>query len=169
MRIEIFPLEKVVIDSTALYLGMKQTDAEKIVGKGQFVRDCYYYYNSELAISYDKDSNINFIEFLGGIDGQLKPIIYGVSAFDADADEVFELLKQHNGDSILDAERGYCYSFHNISIGVYRESTPQNVTEMINEAASFGNPMSNEDIEYETRKAHHWATFGFGVKNYYQQ
>lgn len=83
--------------------------------------------------------------------------------------EVFELLKQHNGDSILDVEQGYCYSFLNISIGVYRESTPQNVTEIINEAASFGNPMSDEDIEYETRKAHHWATFGFGIKNYYQQ
>ncbi len=169
MKIEIFPLEKVVIDGTALCLGMKQAEAEQIVGKGQFARDRYYYYNSELAISYGKDGNIIFIEFLGGIDGQLKPIIYDVSAFDADADKVFELLKQHNGDAILDAERGYCYSFLNISVGVYRESTPENVTEMIEEAASFGDPMSDEDIEYETKKAHHWASIGFGIKDYYQK
>lgn len=169
MKIEIFPLEKVVIDGVALCLGMNQTEAEQIVGKGQFARDRYYYCNSELAISYDNDGKVNFIEFLGGVDGRLKPVIYGVSAFDADADEVFELLKQHNGDQITDVERGYCYSFLNISVGVYRESIPENVTEMIEEAASFGNPMSEEEIEYETKKAHHWMTIGFGVKNYYQK
>lgn len=169
MKIEIFPLEKVLIDGVALCLGMEQAAAEQIVGKGQFVRDRYYYRNSELTISYDNDGKVSFIEFLGGIDGQLKPTIYGVSVFDADADEIYELLKQHNGDEITDIERGYCYSFLNISVGLYRESIPENVTEMIEEATSFGNPISEEEIEYETKKAHHWATIGFGIKNYYQQ
>ncbi len=97
MNIELFPLEKVVIDGVSLCLGMKQDDAEQLVGKGQLVGDRYYYYNSELAVGYDSNSKVNFIEFLGGIDGQLKPVIYGVSAFDADADQIYELLKQHNG------------------------------------------------------------------------
>ena len=167
MKIEIFPLEKVVIDGTALFLGMKQAEAEQIIGKGQFIRDRYYYFNSELAISYDKDDNVSFIEFLGGIDGQLKPTIFSISAFETNADEVFELLKQHD-DDITDAEQGFCYSFLNISVGIYREATRENVTEMIEEAESFGNPMSEEEIEYEMKKASHWATIGIGVKDYYR-
>ncbi len=167
MNIEIFPLEKMVMDGSSLFLGMTQSEAEKIIGKGEFFGYRYYYFNSELAVSYDSAGKINFIEFLGGIDGRLKPVIYCVSAFDTDADELYELLKQYNGDSI-DTERGYSYSFINLSVGVYREAVPEEVTEMIGEAASLGVPMSNHEIEYETRKAHHWATIGFGVKDYYR-
>ena len=40
---------------------------------------------------------------------------------------------------------------------------------MIEEADGFGNPMSEEEIEYESKKANHWATIGIGVKGYYNR
>ena len=169
MSIEIYPLEKVVIDNIAIALGDGQSNIDAIIGKGQLVGDRYYYYDSELAISYDSFGNAEFIEFLGGVDGHLKPTIYGVSVFDADAAEIYELLKRHNGDNMVDTERGYCYSFLNLSIGIYRESTPESVSEMIGEAMRFGNPMADEEIQYEMKKANHWATIGLGVAGYYQR
>ena len=168
MKIELYPLEKVVIDGVSIHLGMEQSDVERLIGNGQFVRDRYYYNNNELAISYD-DGKVNYIEFLGVMYGRLKPFIYGVSAFEADANEIYELLKKHNGSEIADAEQGYSYAFLNISVGVYREAVPENVAEMIEEAASFGNPMSEEEIQYEIGRANHWATIGMGTDGYYLQ
>lgn len=168
MNIEIYPLEKVVIDDISIVLGTEQSRIEEAIGKGQLV-GYRYYYNSELAISYDKLGRADFIEFIGGVDGYIKPNIYGVSVFDADAAEVYELLKQHNGENIDDAERGYSYAFLDLSIGIYRESTPESVSEMIDEAKNFGNPMSDDDIQYEMKKANHWATIGVGVAGYYQR
>lgn len=167
MKIELYPLEKVVIDGKSIHFGMEKPEVERLIGKGQFVRDRYYHFNSELAVSYGNDDKVIFMEFLGGADGQLKPMIYGISVFDADASEVYEVLKQHNGNDIVDVERGYSYTFTNISVGIYREAVPESVAEMIKEAASFGNPMSEEEIEYEQKRANHWATISIGCKGYY--
>lgn len=167
MNIEIYPLEKVVFDGAEIYLGMARAAVEAAIGAGQFIRDRYYY--SELAISYDSDNKVEFIEFLGGIDGSLKPTIYGVSAFDTNADELLELLKQQNAGEVGDRENGYSYEFLNISVGVYREAVPESVSEMIEEAKVFGNPMTDDEIEYEMRRANHWATIGIGVRGYYQR
>ena len=43
------------------------------------------------------------------------------------------------------------------------------VEEMIEEAASFGNPMSDDEIQYEMKRANHWATIGVGIAGYYQR
>lgn len=109
------------------------------------------------------------MNFSGGVDGQLEPTIFGLPVFESDAKVIYELLKQHNGDNIDDTERGYCYSFLNLSIGIYRESIPENISEMIDEAISFGNPMTDDEIQYEMKKANHWATIGMGIAGYYQR
>lgn len=169
MNVEIYPLEKAVIDNVAIVLGTEQSNIEAVIGRGQQVGARYYYYNGELAISYDSFGKVDFIEFLGGVDGQLKPSIFGVPVFESDAKVIYELLKQYNSEDIDDADREYCYSFLNLSIGIYRESTPENVSEMIDEAMSFGSPMTDDEIQYEMRKANHWATIGMGIAGYYQR
>ena len=50
MNIEIYPLDKVVIDGVAIHLGMEQSAVESSIGKGQLVGTRYYYFNSEMAI-----------------------------------------------------------------------------------------------------------------------
>lgn len=167
MSIEIYPLEKVVIDGVAIYFGTERSAVEIAIGKGQLVGTRYFYFNDEMAIDY-RNNKVEFIEFLCGIDGVMKPTIYGISAFDTKADELFEILKKQNNGSIGDTESGYSYQFRNISVGVYREAVPEEITEMIEEAARFGNPMSDDEIQYEMKRANHWATIGVGVKNYYQ-
>ncbi|MBD5534285.1 MAG: hypothetical protein HDQ99_01165 [Lachnospiraceae bacterium] len=169
MNIEIYPLEKVVVDDISIYLGMNQSAVETAIGKGQLVGKRYYYYDSDMAIDYSDNNTVEFIEFLGGIDGSLHPVIYGVSAFDTLADELADLLRQKNDGEIDDSEQGYSYAFLNISVGVYREMRPSDVMEMIEEMKADGIPTeNNEDVAEEMRKANHWATIGIGVAGYYQ-
>lgn len=168
MNIEIYPLDKVVIDGAAIHLGMEQSAVESSIGKGQLVGTRYYYFNSEMAIDY-RNSKIEFIEFLCGVNGVLKPTIYGISAFEIHANDLFEILKEENNGVIGDTENGYTYEFQNISVGVYREAVPKEVEEMIEEAASCGNPMSDDEIQYERKRANHWATIGVGIEGCYRR
>ena len=168
MNIEIYPLKKVLIDYVAIYFGMEKSSVDTAIGSGQLIGNRYYYLNNEMAIGYN-NNKAEFIEFLGGIDGMLKPTIYGISAFDVQADDLFEILKKQNNGKIGDHENGYSYQFQNISVGVYREAVPQEVEEMIEEAASFGNPMSDDEVRYEMKRANHWASIGVGIAGYYQR
>lgn len=170
MSIEIYPLDKVVFDGVPVYLGMEQTAVENVIGKGQLIGKRYYYYNNEIAIDYSENGTVEFIEFLGGMEGSLHPMIYNVSAFDVEADELAELLKQENAGEVKDSEKGYSYSFLNISVGVYREIRPVDVLEMIEEMKAAGISMEeNEDVAADMRRANHWATIGVGVAGYYQR
>lgn len=168
MKIEIYPQDKVLIDKASIRLGMEQSNVESVIGKGVLVGKRYYYFNDEMAIDYNKNK-VEFIEFLSGIDGTLKPVIYGISAFETEANELLEILKVHNDGVVCDTENGYSYQFHNISIGVYREAIPEEVEKMAQEAEDNGNPMSDDEIQYEIKRANHWATIGVGVVGYYQK
>ena len=170
MNIEIFPLEKIVFDGVSVYLGMERAEVENAIGIGQLIGRRYYYFNNELAIDYSENGTVEFMEFLGGAEGSLQPFVYGLAAFDTDAEEMAELLKQKNGGEVMDTENGYSYSFANISVGVYREIRPSDVLEMIEEMKAEGIPTEdNEDVAADMRRANHWATIGVGVTGYYQQ
>ena len=169
MNIKIIPLDKVEIDDSVISLGMKKETVEKTIGTGKLIGERYYYYNSEMAIDYDSDDKVEFIEFLGGVEGSLKPVIFNISAFDINADALVEILKSNNDGDINDEEQGYSYAFLNISVGIYRESTPTNILEMIEEMKANGVSIEdNEDLEFEKKKAEHWATIGIGVDGYYR-
>ncbi len=169
MNIEIVPLEKVVIDGIPVYLGMKQSAVEAAIGKGQIAGKRHYFFDSNLAIDYDESKTVEFIEFLGGIDGPLRPILYGVSVFESPADELVDLLRQKNGGEIDDTERGYSFAFPNIGVGIYREIRPSDVAEMIEEMKADGiSTEGNEELAKDMRRANHWATIGIGAAGYYR-
>ena len=170
MKVEIYPLDRVELDGKSIFLGMKRAEVGVSIGEGQVVRgNEQYYYQNEMRILYDKDDKVEFVEFLGGVDGMLKPVIYGVSAFDTNAETLMELLTQKNAGTVRDEEQGYSYQFMEISVGLYREIRPQDVLEMIEEMKADGIPVEgNEDLEADKRRAEHWATIGFGVARYYE-
>ena len=55
-----------------------------------------------------------------------------------------------------------------ISVGVYREISPEDVRDMIEDAEEDGEPLDEEDIAEETRRASHWNTVGVGIEDYYK-
>lgn len=165
MKIQIIPLKKIIIDGKDICLGMTRTDIINLLGDGKFSHR-HYYYNNELAIDYDDEGKVEFIEFLGGIDGKLQPLIYGKPAFKMLADDIASILTNKNGNEIDDHEDGYSYAFLNISVGIYRPITPKDVEENAEEMICDGE-YDAEYVQEEMRKASHWATIGIGVKNYY--
>ena len=92
-----------------------------------------------MGLDFDENGFLEFIEFLAGNDGSLKPYIYGLSAFEIDADKLIEIITEHD-DEIDDSEANCCYSFFNISIGLWRKND----------------------------KSKRWDTIGIGKKDYYR-
>lgn len=169
MIIKINPLFGIQLNDTTLSLGMTKEDVITSLGEpfGVNGTEQLYYFENELRFDFNPDNKLEFIEFLGGFDGNLKPEIYGVSAFDIHADELIRILTRENNGTIIDNENGYSYAFPNIGIGIYRESIPEDIEEMVQEAKDEGEPMNDEDYKYELSKAIHWATIGLGEKSYY--
>lgn len=169
MKVTIYPLEKITLGTLSIAFGMPLASVEAVIGRGQIVRNRHFYFNNELAIDYDADHRVEYIEFLGGIDGDLQPVIFDCSVFDADADALAEVLRQKNGDEMTDVDGGYTLSFHQLSIGLYRETRPSDVLEMMEEMKALGIPTEdNEDVAEEMRRASHWAAIGAGISGYYQ-
>lgn len=166
MQITLRPLEGITIDDKFIQFGMSREEVTSIMGAGD-VRHRHFYYDYELAIDYDVNNAVSFIELLSGLQGTLKPFIYGMSVFERNADELFDILKTNNGDKVDDNENGYSYVFQNISVGVYRTSTPESVQRDIDEMKADG-VYDQAYVDEELMKANHWATIGLGKTDYYR-
>lgn len=167
VQVEVIPQVGIILDGKTIRLESTRAEVEQVLGSGETVRwNSLYYFNSELRVDFNEEGRVEFIELLGGPDGDLQPVLFGLEAFQADPEAVAELLKEKNGVDFLDRENGYSYAFKKLSVGLYRESVPDNVAEMMEEAKAGGNPLGEEEIEEEMRRTQ-WATLGIGVENYY--
>ena len=149
--LELLPLEGLRLGEQLLPLAASKEQAEALLGPAEeFQGDQWYYAESELRLDFDQSGRLEFIEFLGGLEGRLQPTIYGLPAFQTGAGE-------------------YSYAFLNISVGVYRSILPKDVREMIAEMEADGIPtLNNPNLELDKRRAEHWETIGIGVAGYYQ-
>lgn len=167
--IELIPLSGIRYRDKMIALTATPQEVETLLG-APYARHHYslYYFQNELRFDFDKNDKLQYIEFLAGIDGQIQPKIYDVCAFQTGADDLFALLCTKNDGEIDDSEHGYSYGFPNISVGIFRPRTPEAVEDMIEDAKEDGEPMDEEDIAFEMRKAAHWATIGIGIADYYR-
>lgn len=167
-QVEVLPQTGIIVGGRTIRLGDTRADVERMLGEpGSVIENSLYYFQSELHIVLDKTNRVEFIDVQGGPDGTLQAVLDGVEVFQADPDAVYELLKGKNAGGAEENENGYSYRFLDLSVGLFRESIPKNVDEMIEEARADGHPLSIEDIEYEKRRTH-WAAIGVGVKDYYR-
>ena len=146
MKVEVFPLKKIRIEDKEIAIGMNESQVKELMGKAERSFENYgsksyrsFYFDSELGLDFDENGFLEFIEFLAGNDGSLKPYIYGLSAFEIDADKLIEIITE-NDDEIDDSEANCCYSFFNISIGLWRKND----------------------------KNKRWDTIGIGTNDYYR-
>lgn len=146
-KFELYPLEKLMINDMNIYLGKSKEQFIKILGTPESDFENWdgnghtcYYFNSELSFDCDKNDNITFIQFAGGHEGELKPYIYGISAFDIKMKELYEILKEHNNGRI-DEESEESYAFVETSVGIWKDG-------------------ANDESDY-------WTTIGVGIKDCY--
>ena len=158
-------------DGTTLNFGCDREKAAVLLGAAEETRGgrCYYR-GGELALDFDGEGRLEFIEFLGGPEGVLRPELYGKDVFDCDADELLELLTEHNGPDVDENEAPYCYALRGLSVGLYREVAPEDIDAMLREMCRMDLTRVGEigmDMEAEQNKAHRWAAVGIGKENYY--
>ena len=167
-NITVLPLHGVEFDGKTVSFGQSREAVEPVLGPAQKEhRSRAYYCGGELAIDFDSADKVNFIEFLGGAQGELVPELYGLPVFETDADQVLELLKE-NGGEIVDEDGGYTVTVPTLSVGLYREITPADVEEMVRQMANMDvTHLGHVDLAAEQRRAGRWETIGIGSENYY--
>lgn len=177
MKVLVKPLEGIFWGDKSILLGEGRRNVEKTFEDMNFKdksdgagKLCFYLFNNNVRIDFDKNDRIEFIELLGGFNTKMHAIIYSVDVFKSNAEELVELFKKHNNGEIEDSENGYCYTFKNISVGIWRESTPESLAEFIKKMCndeSIDKKIVEEKIKEEMVKVDYWATLGIGVQNYY--
>lgn len=167
MNIKIKPLEGIEWNGKFISLKCSKEAVEQLFGKADPWENSYYYFDNELRFDFNDKNELEFIEFLGGVEGEIQPEILGINPFSIQADELYSILSEENHGEIDDSESGYSYAFIEISIGIYRENTPKDVLEMIQDAEESNESLSKEELDYEMNKANHWDTIGLGIKGYY--
>lgn len=175
MKILIKPLEGIFWEDKSIVLGEERKSVEKAFIDMSFKDKregdlSFYLFNNNVRVDFDKNNHVEFIELLGGFNTEIKAVIYGVDIFKTKSDELVGILKKYNDGAIEDSENGYCYAFKNISVGIWRESTPESLAEFIEEMRndeSVDEMIVEEKIKEEMVKANYWATLGIGVQNYY--
>ena len=162
-NIEIIPGEGIVLDGKKILLGSMKEEIISLLGEPQIIINSFYSCANELRFDFDENGRTEFIEFLGGIDGKLKPHIYGISVFDTVFDIVYAMLWENNGREFTDIEDGHCHVFDKIGIRLYREITHKDFEENLRAMKAEGIPFENYvDYEADKRKAFHWDTVGIG-------
>lgn len=167
MFFTILPLEGIQWNNQNILFGSTKKDVEAKLGPPESVRNSYYYFKSELRFDFSENDELEFIEFLSGRNGNVQPVIYGVKAFQVSADELYNILENHNSGNLIDCENGYSYAFPNIGIGIFRESTPNDVADVIKELQELGiDTTENPDVAEEQLKASYWATISLASPDY---
>ena len=172
-KIEILPLDGIVIENIGkLSLGQSKKKKEKLFGKPSESSNLkqLFFDEYEVRIDLDKKGNAEFIEFIyGPFPEKTELSIYGVNPFQIGATKLVEILAEKNNGKIDDSEAEYCYTFQNISVGVWRQLTEQNVEESIAEMKADNEYEENKDwLNEDLNKAKNFWTIGIGVKNYYE-
>ncbi len=167
MNIEIFPLEKVVIDEKEILLQMERSEVEKILGpreSGDTWGDSYY--QGQLKISYDLYGKVELIEFISNEDG-LRPFVYGADVFSEQADKICNILLEKNNGGITDKEEGRSYIFTDLGICVSRENTPDDVQDMLVDAQISGKETNFDELTKKMEQADHFDRIKVSIRQYY--
>lgn len=171
-KIEILPLDGIYIENVGkILLGQSKSDIEKLLGQPSTKSspNRLFYKDYELRIDLNKKSEIEFIEFIcGPFPEKTELSLYGIDPFKVGADNLLKILAEKNNGQIDDSEADYSFAFINISVGVWRDATPEDVKESIDEAKANNEYEENKHwLEEDLIKANNFWTIGIGIENYF--
>lgn len=173
IKIKIIPLEGIEIENIGkLLLGDSKSNIKKLLGKPSVISDKVqsYYDDYELRIDFDKNGRAEFIEFIyGPFPEKTELELYEINPFQIGAAQLVTLLSEKNNGKVDDREAEYCYTFFNLSVGLWRQATEQDVEdEMADMKANNEYEENKEWLEEDLKKSKNFWTIGVGVKDYYK-
>ncbi|GKS13400.1 hypothetical protein YDYSY3_44000 [Paenibacillus chitinolyticus] len=154
------------------YVAFGQTvqQVKLLLGEPSRAYDKQLFYDElELRIDLNDEDRVEFMECIfGPCCEKTIPLIYEERPFELSGEALIALLTEKNNGIIDDTEAEYGYSFMEISVGIYRQATPADLLESIEEAKAEGTYEEDcEWLENDLRKANHFWTIGIGEKGYY--
>jgi hypothetical protein len=180
LRIDIKPLSGIDIQNIGkINLGQNRKDVERTIGLpnsskirsfNDLKTDSSFYDMYEFRIDYDGNNTVEFIEFIyGPFPTKADLRIYEVDPFKVDATKLIEILSHHDSGKVNDLEAPYSFAFENISVGIWRQSSPLDMQELIDEKKEDKTYDIDKDwTDEELEKSNHFWTIGIGRKDYYR-
>jgi hypothetical protein len=131
-----------------------------------------YYTSYGFHVHYDKVTNlVCFIEIM--YDMQAVFDLYDKNPFHAPVEEMVALLTEKNGADINKLQSPRSYIFLDISLGIFRNSTPEQMDDYLEKAKVetpdyFVDGKPQEWLQIDIDKAKHFQTIGLGNKDYFK-
>ena len=175
MNVYLHPMEGIAWENKRVNLGDTREQVTAMLGEGDEFEGSCYFFDSELAIVYNKEDRVQFIEFLGGgvEDAVLRPVIFGHPAFEAKASDLFLALNEKDGGRAAESDDGHAFTFENLCVRIYRDYTPADVENYAAELKSGGVDLDGmgmdsveawEELTYQRQLSEHWSTIGIYKK-----
>lgn len=169
--IEFIPLKGVVINSDQkIEFGMSKNTLLNTLGQPTQVFDRELYFEElELRVDLDKNDSVEFIESLmGPLSNKTQVSINAINPFATKSDELVDILSSLNNGKIDQSEAEYGYTFIDKAIGVYRESTVEDIEGVIEKLKALNEfEDQKEDVLFELEKSKYFWTLGIGKVGYY--
>lgn len=121
--------------------------------------------NLEMRFDFDENDKLIFIEIFGPFCQYIEPEMYGVKPFAQSSEQLLRILTEQNNGKLDDTEAPYCYAFPNISVGVWKEVTENDMIDEIKAARESGE--YEQWMDDDLKRAKHFWTIGIGEKGYY--
>ncbi|MBS1520493.1 MAG: hypothetical protein JST50_05825 [Bacteroidetes bacterium] len=173
IKIELKPLEGIVIENLGgVSLGQSRQNVERLLGppSESYSAGSAFYKQYELRIDFDNFGKAEFIEFIYGPFPERTVLsIYGINPFTIGAEKLVEVLTEHNDGEVDLTEAELAYVFLEISVGIWRQFTQQDVEEGIAQRKLNGTYEFNKSsIEDDLEISKNFGTIGLGVVDYYR-
>src|SRR5947209_1250992 len=122
-------------------LGQSRVEIEKRLGlPGEYSNNARSVYpDYECTISFDQSNTVEFIEFnTGPFPQRIQLSLYDINPFQVGADNLVALLSERNAGPEDESEAKYSYTFLNISVGIWRQGTEEDLQEWVAEKKENG-------------------------------
>jgi hypothetical protein len=170
-KIILHPLKGIQLEKgISITFGMDEDEVINAIGSpSDKYENKLFFDHLELRIDLDDANKVEFIEFIYGPYPEHTEIeVYGINPFSTPANELVSLLSGQNDGFVDDSEKPFCYCFHAISVGVFRDACEERVQEYINEVKQNGEYEGREgEMQEEMEKSRYFWTIGIGKAGYY--
>lgn len=169
-KIRLRPLEGITVGEKEISFGQTRHDIIDMIGSPDHVEKNQLFYDN-LGMRFDLDENglLEFIECQGPYPENSEVNIYCINPFRLRDNELVDLLTAKNNGEIDGFEAPYCYSFSEISVGIWRASVPADIEAAIAEMRAEGTyEESRQIMDLDLEKSKYFWTVAIGKVDYYK-
>lgn len=169
-KITLKPLEGVSVNDKKINFGQTKKEIIALLGNPDHEEEEQLYYDSlDIRFDFDENGLLEFAECQGPYSENSEFSIYEIDPFKLQDKELLELLTNKNNGEIDSFEAPYSYSFLEISVGIWRASTPKDIESTITEMKEDGTyEESKEIMDQDLEKSKYFWTIAVGKIDYYK-